>query len=103
MSLFLSAAVLISLFTSQAHGYAGKIARREMSTQALFTLYRIASEAFSREQALEKLQSKLEHMLGVDVAFFLPPVLNPGRIEPAFPEGSRADRSRSQSAGSLLG
>lgn len=95
MALFLSAALLISLFTSQTRDYAQKAARRELSTNALFTLYRIASEAFSREQALEKMQRKLEHMLGVDVAFFLPPVLNPGGIEPTFPHEltlSEADR-----------
>jgi len=85
IGLFLSAALLISLFTSQTRDYAQKAARREMSTSALFTLYRIASQAFSREQALEKLQHELERMLEVDVAFFLPPVLNPGDIAPAFP------------------
>lgn len=85
MGLFLSAALLISLFTSQTREYARKSARRELSTNALFTLYRMASEASSREQALEKMQRKLERMLEVEVAFFLPPTVNPDRIEPAFP------------------
>lgn len=95
MGLFLSAALLISLFTSQTRDYGREAGRRELSTQALFTLYRIASEAFSREYALEKLQRKLEHMLEADVAFFLPPTLNPRRIDPAFPPGLKlgeADR-----------
>lgn len=93
MALFLSAALLISLFTSQTRGYAREAAKRELSTQALFTLYRVASDAFSREQAMEKLQRKLERMLKVDVAFFLPSAL--AGIEPAFPAGltlQEADR-----------
>lgn len=89
MALFLSAALLVSLFTSQTRDYAEKTAKRELSTQVLFTLYRIASEAFSRQQALEKLQRKLERMLEVDVAFFLPPALNPDGIEASYPEGLR--------------
>lgn len=85
MVLFLSAAVLISLFTSQTRGYAERVARRELSTQALFSLYRIAASAYTRQQALEKLQRKLTRMLGMEVAFFLPPVLSLERIEAAFP------------------
>jgi len=91
MMLFLSAAVLISLFTSQTRDYGQRAAQRELSTQALFTLYRIASEAFSREYALEKLQEKLERMLESDVAFFLPSVMNPKYLEPAFPPGLKLE------------
>ena len=86
MGIFLSAALLISLFTSQTRGLAENAAKRELSTQVLFTLYRIASEAFSRQQAIEKLQRRLERMLEVDVAFFMPPVLNPERIELSAPD-----------------
>ncbi len=85
MILFLSAAVLISLFTSQTRGYAQRAARRELGTQALFTLYRIATNAFTRQQALEKLQRKLTRMLDMEVAFFISPVLNPERIEAVYP------------------
>jgi two-component system sensor histidine kinase KdpD len=82
--LFLSAALLISLFTSQTRGYAEKAAKRELNTQALFTLYRLAANASSRQQALEELQQKLTRMLQMDVTFFLPPPLNPSGIAPAF-------------------
>ncbi len=95
MVLFLSAALLISLFTSQTRGYAEKAKKRELSTQVLFTLYRIAAESFSRQQAIEKLQSKLERMLDVDVAFFLPDILNVQALDTTAPEGVRltdADR-----------
>lgn len=84
--LFLSAAVLISLFTSQTRGYAEKAAKRELNTQALFTLYRLAANASSRKQAIEELQQKLTRMLRMDVAFFLPPALNPSAIMPVYPE-----------------
>lgn len=85
ITLFLLAAVLIALLTSQARDYADQVAQREMNTQALFTLYRIAVTAFTRGQALEKLHHKLTHMLEMDVAFFLPPAMNPDRIELAYP------------------
>jgi two-component system sensor histidine kinase KdpD len=85
MVLYLWAALLISLFTSQTRDYAQKIAKRELSTQALFTLYRVAANSFTREQALEKLQRKLERMLEVNVAFFLPHELEGKRVDPAYP------------------
>lgn len=85
MVLFLSAALFISLFTSQTRGFAQKAAKRELSTHALFTLYRIAADAFSRKQALEQLQSKLETMLEMDVAFFFPEENAPARINPLYP------------------
>lgn len=91
MTIFLSAGILIALFTSRARSYAENVARRERSTQALFTLYRIASTAFSRQQVLETLQRKLSEMLEMEVAFFLPPVLNPDRIEPAVPAELKLD------------
>jgi two-component system sensor histidine kinase KdpD len=85
MVLFMSAAILISLFTSQTRGSAQKAEKRELSTQALFTLYRIAIHSSSRQEALEKLQLELTQMLKMDVAFFLPPAIHPEGIESAFP------------------
>ncbi len=85
MALFLSAALLISLFTSRARSYAHKAATRERSTQALFTLYRTTSEAHSREEALQTLQQRLEDMLDMHVAFFLPSILYANQVEPAYP------------------
>ncbi len=85
MVLFLSAALLISLFTSQTRSYAEKAARRELDTQALFTLYRMATNASSRRQALEELQVNLARMLAMDVAFFLPTAFNPDVVEVEVP------------------
>ncbi len=87
MGLFLSAALLVALFTSRARNYAQKAARRERSTQALFTLYRVASETHSRDEALQTLQRRLERMLEVKVAFFMPSALNHEMIEAAVPQG----------------
>lgn len=84
--IFLSAAFFISLFTSQTRGFAEKAARRELNTQALFTLYRLASNASSRQQALAELQQKLTRMLMMEVAFFLPSTLTQSQIEAAYPE-----------------
>lgn len=96
MAIFLSAGILIALFTSRARSYGDSIAKRERATQALFTLYRIASTAFSRQQALETLQRKLPQMLDIDVAFFLPPVLNPDGIEPIVPADLVLDETDKQ-------
>jgi len=99
--IFLFAGILIALFTSGARSYADTIAKRERATQALFSLYRLASTAFSRQQVLETLQRKLSQMLDLEVAFFLPPALNPDAIEAAVPadlELSDADRRALESA-----
>ena len=85
MALFLSAALFISLFSSQTRDNAQRATRREVSTSALFTLYRVAANSFSREQALDKLQRKLTHMLEVDVAFFLPSPIDSKIVEIAYP------------------
>ena len=94
--LFLAATLLISLFTAEGRNDARKVARREAGTQALFDLYRTAAETLTREQALEQLQQRLERMLKADVAFFLPPPLQPERIEPACPPNLTLDERNSQ-------
>jgi two-component system sensor histidine kinase KdpD len=88
VGLFLASAIVISVFTSRMRERAQHAIYREESTKALFSLYRITSETFSREQALDKSKETLDAMLGVEVAFFLPLVLNPERIEAvtALPE-----------------
>lgn len=86
MAIFISAGILIALFTSQVRQKAKSVGRREHGTQALFTLYRLASTAFSRQQMLSTLPRTLAGMLDIDVAFFLPSVLNPDKIELAVPQ-----------------
>ncbi len=85
MGIFLSAAFLISFFTSQTRNVAEKSARRELSMQVLFNLYRITSGVASRQQALEKLCDHLARTLKIEVAFFLPPAINPEGIELTYP------------------
>lgn len=85
MCLFLSAAVLIAVFTSRMRSYAQKVKRREMHTEMLFTLYRLTAEAFTREQAIETLQKNLEQMLRADVAIFLPKLSQSNELEAAAP------------------
>ena len=85
MGLFFFAAIFIAVVTGQARFYGERSRRREQSTQALFMLYQIASTTFSRQQALETLRQKLGEMLTIDVAFFLPPLMHPDRIEPTVP------------------
>ena len=85
MGLFLFAAIVIAVFTSQMRDYAQKIKKRELHTEMLFALYRLTSESFTRQQALDNLQKSLEQMLKVDVAFFLPPPGQPQGLEAAAP------------------
>lgn len=85
MLLFLSAALIISIFTSQMRDYAQKVTRRELRTEMLFTLYRLTSESYTRQQAIETLQQNLEQMLKADVAFFLPTALNQSVLEAVSP------------------
>lgn len=85
MCIFLFAALLMSVFTSRTLGFAEKATRRELSTQVLFNLYRIASDVSSRQEAMEKLQGHLTRTLDMEVAFFMPQLLNPDAIELVFP------------------
>ncbi len=96
MWLFLTAALLIALFTSHMRDYVKRITRRELRTETLFMLYRLTSEAFTRQQALETLQTNLERMYNMDIAFFMPTPLNPKALEVACPPGlqmSEQDRN----------
>lgn len=85
MALFLTSAALIAIFTSHMRGHAQKIKKRELHTEILFALYRLTSESYTRNQALETLQKNLQHMLKADVAFFLPPALEPDKLEITVP------------------
>lgn len=87
MGLFLSAAVFIGFFTSQMREYTHRLKKRELYSEMLFTLYRLASESFNREQAVETLQQNLKTMLNVQVAFFLPSALQASHLEAVAPAG----------------
>lgn len=87
MGMFLSAAVFISLFTSQMREYTQRLKKRELYSEMLFTLYRLASESFSREQAMETLRQNLNAMLDVEVVFFLPSAVQANGLEAVSPVG----------------
>lgn len=86
MGLFVFAAGLIAIFTGHARKHSDRSERSERTTQVLFMLYRTASGAFSRHEALTTLQRKLTTILDIDVAFFMPPVMRPQDLEIAVPE-----------------
>jgi two-component system, OmpR family, sensor histidine kinase KdpD len=85
MALFLFAALFIALYTSNMRNYVKKITQRELSTEMLFMLYRLTSESYTRQQAIDSLQANLQRMLEADVAFFMPTALNPKVLETASP------------------
>ncbi|HEU5048101.1 MAG TPA: ATP-binding protein [Rickettsiales bacterium] len=86
MGIFLSAAMLISIFTSRTRGFAEKARRRELNTQVLFNLYQVSANASSLTQALEKLHAHIVRTLKMEVAFFLPPAVSPENIVLTFPQ-----------------
>lgn len=93
MGLFLSGAILISIFTSRMREYTQRLKRREMYSEMLFTLYRLASESFTREQALETIQSNLETMLNAEVAFFLPSPVQHSELHAIVPQEITLDEA----------
>lgn len=81
MGLFMFAAFFIAFFTSHLRNYVQRITRREMRTELLFMLYRLTSESSTPQQAIETLKHNLEQMLEMEVAFFMPELMNPRRLE----------------------
>jgi two-component system sensor histidine kinase KdpD len=62
-----------------------KAGERERSTNILFALYRIASEAYSRDEAVEALQKELESVLDAKVVFFFPEMTTSKHVDLVIP------------------
>lgn len=86
MALFIFAAGFIALFTGRARKHSDRSERSERTTQVLFMLYRTASSAFSRQEALTTLQRKLTSILDIDVAVFMPQIMRLNELEIVAPE-----------------
>lgn len=74
--LFLSAAIMIALFSSHTRAYAQSAVKREKRTQALYQLQRLTAENHSHFEALKTMHDALRNQLEMDVAFFRPPNKN---------------------------
>lgn len=82
---FLSVALLFSLSASKIRDYLQNKKQHEKGLKALFALHNASVDSFSSEQVIEKLHSKLEKMLGVQMAFFLPQGKDSSEISRIFP------------------
>lgn len=85
LGLYLAAAVVISIFTSQTFSQREQYAARAQRTHALFQLHRVAMDYRTRAEAVEALHRELTGILQTDVAFFLPTALNPRQLELSYP------------------
>lgn len=97
VSIFLCSALVISLLG--AHNRAGRnaLARKERRSKALYNIHRVASQATTREEALQALHEALTSLLEMEVAFFLPPALNPDAIQLSYPKTAHLTESDTQS------
>ncbi|WP_417432428.1 ATP-binding protein [Kiloniella sp.] len=83
---FLSSAVIISVMGGYNKAWTTSLARKEKRSQALYKVHRLASEASDRDGALAILYDELSRLLEMDIAFFLPPAMNPDALELVYPE-----------------
>lgn len=95
LTIFLGASLLISLLGGYNRASHLSLAKKEKRSQALYKIHRLASAATERSDALKILHQELSDLLEMDVAFFMPPALNPNDIELVYPqhvEFSSSDR-----------
>lgn len=86
LSVFLISAVLVSLMGAYSRATNSALMRKERRSQALYKVHRLASEATDRSQAFKILHEELTQLLEMEIAFFLPPAMNPDAIELAYPK-----------------
>lgn len=97
LSIFLISAVVVSLMGAFSQATNLALARKEKRSQALYKVHRLASEATTRNQAFKILHEELTHLLEMEVAFFLPPAMNPDAIELAYPPNIEFSEKDTQS------
>ncbi len=86
LSVFLTSAVVLSLMGAFSRATNAALARKERRSQALYKVHRLASEATDRDEAFKTLYEELMQLLEMEIAFFLPPTMNPDAIELAYPK-----------------
>ncbi len=94
--IFLLSAAVVSLLGAISRANSTALRRKNRQSQALYEIHRLASEAATRPQALEIMHRELSKILEMNVAFFMPPAMNPDAIELAYPES--ADLSENDQA-----
>ncbi|WP_025897034.1 ATP-binding protein [Sneathiella glossodoripedis] len=86
LSIYLVASIIISILGAYSQAARTAIQQKEKRSEVLYRINQSANAANDRETALKVLHEDLSSYLQMDVAFFLPPALNPDAIELAFPK-----------------
>lgn len=86
LTVFLGASLFISFLGGYNRASHLSLVKKEKRSQALYKIHRLASEATERNEALKVLHEELTELLEMDVAFFMPPAVNPNAIELVYPQ-----------------
>ncbi|MBY0354735.1 MAG: hypothetical protein K2Q12_03290, partial [Rickettsiales bacterium] len=85
LSLFFALALVISLIGAASRWDSENARIRERRSQAFFQINRLTNNAQTMDEAIQILHRTLSEMLEMDLAFFLPAVLNRELIKHVFP------------------
>ncbi|MBO6827597.1 MAG: DUF4118 domain-containing protein [Sneathiella sp.] len=88
LSIFLLSSVAISLMGAYSRASNRALMQKEKRSEALHTLHRITSEADTTNDAIEVLHEELTRLLSMDVAFFMPEVMNGDEVSLVYPEAA---------------
>jgi len=61
------------------------LVRKERRSQALYRIHRIASQATTRNQAMEMMHDELSSLLEMEVGFFMPSSMDVNNVAPTYP------------------
>lgn len=83
--IFLFSSIVVALMGAYSRASYKALIRKERRSQALYSIHRVASNANTRMEALKILHEQLSKLLEMQVAFFMPPTINPESIELVYP------------------
>ena len=86
LTIFLVSSVLVSILGAYNQAIRNSIQQKEKRSQALYQIYRSASNATDTKAALEILHEDLTKFFEMQVAFFMPPAMNPDDIKLKYPQ-----------------
>ncbi|WP_417789328.1 ATP-binding protein [Terasakiella pusilla] len=86
LTIFLGASLFISFLGGYNRASHLSLVKKEKRSQALYKIHRLASAATERNEALKILHEELTELLEMEVAFFMPPAVNPNAIELVYPQ-----------------
>lgn len=82
--LFLLAAVIIAFVSNSEYRKRESCECRTERLQSLLRVHRVTLSENTLESAIQTLDTELKKLLGTDMAFFLPSLLQPGRVDSLF-------------------